>query len=967
LGIAAHCAAILVSALGHHSGIVCALSLPLKVNTPDPGRTTARRQMLTVLFTDLCGSTELCRHLEVEHYAELLEQLRALWHAVAEQHHGLVLRSQGDGAMIVFGHPQAGELDSLHAAEAALQIHAGVAALRPEGWPHALAAHSGIHAGVVLVAPGDLERGRFDLIGDVANTAAKLEQAAAPGQIVASLQALGPNAGMLLLQPLPGGDNVRVLGRSAARRRFDATAQRGLTPLLGRDAPVRRLEAFLRDADGPRCALVTAPAGLGKTRLLAELAQRGWGGITRVLQGSCERTLGAEVMQPFAQILRAGLAQPGLTDAQAAAWQQALAGGKVDSYRELLEEAAAGGPLLLVLDDWQWADDASRRLLQLLRALPAGPRLLLTARPQDDGLPWVADALQLELVPLDAAQTASAVRRWLPAADPFLVQRIHAHSGGVPLYIEELCHSATADTLAQALEPHAAAPGAWMAALVTSRQARLAPDAAALLHAAAVIGKDVPLALLQAVVPVQPQALDQLAQADLLYPDAQQPWLRFKHGITHDAVYQGIGLYERRALHQRVLAALQAGGDADGALVEPLAHHSWGAGLWLPAAEHAERAGDRAAQSFAMDRARQHYRAALRALARVPQPTRAQRLQACTLSAKLGLACIFDPLSLGNDLSPFEQAVATARELEDAQAEAHALYWLAYMHYGLGRFREGRDLARAALRLAEQLGDVPLAAQIEAVLGQILHGSCDYDEALALMQRALAGKRARARPGSGTAIGSAYTLACLGSIHADRGDFGAAQQAFDEALHLLGDSSHPVGNSVRNWYAVALIWQQRWHEAERVALDSVRIGEDTHALLLLAVSRSTLGYARWRASGGADALQLFRDAVGWMIARRGEMFTSLHVGWLVEALVASGRVAEARPLAAHVLRRARRGERLGEGITARAMAREAAARGDGAAQRRWLARAEAAARSRGSAREAALNETLRAELTALAP
>jgi class 3 adenylate cyclase len=133
------------------------------------------RHRLTVLFSDLSGSTVLGREMEAEHFAELLNKLREIWHRAATRHGGRVIRTQGDGALLVFGHPVSGEDDGRRAAEAALDIHAWVGQLRDDDLPAAhlpLRMHSGIHAGTLLLTEGDIESGRFDLIGDVVNTAA---------------------------------------------------------------------------------------------------------------------------------------------------------------------------------------------------------------------------------------------------------------------------------------------------------------------------------------------------------------------------------------------------------------------------------------------------------------------------------------------------------------------------------------------------------------------------------------------------------------------------------------------------------------------------------------------------------------------------------------------------------------------------------------------------------------------------
>ena len=142
------------------------------------------RHRLTVLFSDLAGSTALAREIEAEHYAELISKLREIWHQAATKHGGRVIRTQGDGALAVFGYPLSGEDDGRRAAEAALDIHEWARQLRHDYLPPAhspLRMHSGIHAGTLLLTEGDIESGRFDLVGDVVNTAAHLSQQGCSG------------------------------------------------------------------------------------------------------------------------------------------------------------------------------------------------------------------------------------------------------------------------------------------------------------------------------------------------------------------------------------------------------------------------------------------------------------------------------------------------------------------------------------------------------------------------------------------------------------------------------------------------------------------------------------------------------------------------------------------------------------------------------------------------------------------
>lgn len=966
-------------------------------------RIVRERRRLAVVFSDLVDSTIIGQYLEAEDFSELLGALRSIWHECALAHGGYVARIQGDGALVVFGYPRTNEDDCRRAVEFALDTKERVERLTIA---HALPAgvtlhlHAGIHAGTLLIAEGDIERGRFELIGDVANIAAKLSRYATAGEILVSLETLGPYANFFQLGEDRGSNSVSnlrvcsILGRADTERRFDATSRRGLTPFTGRSDAIGQLINFVTrdDVDAPRCMVLVGGPGLGKTRMLAELRRQSSPLDLVIVTGNCESYLGAELLQPYVQILRAlldprsasldgaavddakaALEGIGITSDEIAAW---LAGdlrkagrlgtttGIFDVLLSFLARVSERRALLLIIDDWQWADDASRRLTQALLRTARSLRCIIASRPLDDGADWISGAPHLSLAPFRGVETERVARRWLPHADPFLVARIHDHAGGVPLFIEELCHQIAADGHSFGRR-NQVAPN-WVAALVTSRLERLPQDHIRIIRAAAVLGTVVPRQLLTAAVGALPDAatIRALAEADFLYADSKTDTFRFKHGITRDAVYESIGLAERQRLHERVETALMAqadGADRDEAF-EALAYHSRGAGHWDRAAHFADRAGDRAMGAFALDRARTLYLAALESLDRIAHRTREESARYCLISSKLGMASIFDPLSLNNDLDRFESAVAVAQTLDDTGIQARAKYWLGYMCYGFGRFRIAIVHIRNALARAHETGDARLVTQIEATLGQILAGACQYDDALALLDASIATKEKLSRPSASIAIGSAYALSCKAAILADRGDFAASEQCFADAMSLIGGSNHPVANSIRNWRSVSLIWQGRWQEAEANAAAGAAIAEDMRSLLLLAACRAAVGFARWTASRDRDGLQQLRDAVMWMESRRFQFFTSVQFAWLVEACAMENDIASARRYAAHVLLRARQGERLGEAATCRALARIAVLEDDFGTAERWLRRADRSAQVRNSARDRALNESLRARI-----
>jgi class 3 adenylate cyclase/tetratricopeptide (TPR) repeat protein len=914
-----------------------------------------QRHVLTVLFSDLVGSTKLGRDVDAELLADLIDQLRDIWRDAAHHHGGMVLRTQGDGALLVFGYPHPCEDGGRRAAEAAMEIHQRADALAGAPYlPRLPRMRSGIATGVVLVSPGDIERGRLDLVGDLANSAAGLLKFAQSGAIIAYAAALGPHANFFEHVPGPQPSTLSLLSRRAVQRRLDATAELGLTVLIDRDGPLVQLCAFLAHESGPcgPCMLLEAEAGMGKTRLLDEVIQRMRG---TVLYGTCESYLAAEVLQPFAQMLRNRAPPAGLAfDANLPASPERLL--------DLFSGWSALEPLSLVVDDWQWADDASRQLVQGL--LERAPRvvILLACRPRDDGARWIVGAPRVQLMPLSLAGTFRAVRQWQPNVDPFLVERIHAHTGGVPLYVEELCRSSSPLSLAQWLDGQAGTPS-WLAAWVVGRLTRLPVHLADLVRAAAVAGNAVSVALLQSASGqvCDAEVVLALAEADFLYRSADSETLHFKHGLTRDAVYESIGLRDRQRLHAAYGTLL--GQDArPGGQAEALAFHCRGAGQWQDAAAQAERSGDKASAAFALDSARKWYLTAMDALDRLPERGRDLSLNWCLLSNKLGMTCIFDPLAQGNDATPFESAVALARSLDDAAVLARCLYWLGYMYYGFGRFRQSEHQLRLSRDMADRAGDVRLAAQVDATLAQVLAAASRYDEALRLFDVALAAKQRQSKPGRSMAIGSAYSLACKGSVLADRGAFDAAHRCFDEALALLGGTTHPVANSARNWVAVALVWQGRWREAEQVAAESARIAENTRSLLLLVVCSAAAGYARWADSADPAGLAQAADAVNWMDARGGRFYSSLHHGWLVDAYSTLGDLTRARHHAAQVVWRSREGERLGEACAYRALARLALRDGDVVRASSWLDRAVRSADLRESRREAALNLAAEADL-----
>jgi class 3 adenylate cyclase/tetratricopeptide (TPR) repeat protein len=965
--------------------------LPDPLPSPEPGR-----RYVTLLFVDLSQSTELVGSIEAEQYAAVLAALRRIYQDAVPRHGGVVVRVQGDGLLAMFGYPQTRESDGRDAVSAALEMHHRVRGLQSsasaQGGPHALPAatsparsglppdptsnptsnlpielppgwqlalHSGIHAGLVLLKHGDVELGRYELLGPVPHIASRLSDAAAAHQILVSEETLGPASRFFVTGP---PQLLRVKGRAAPLLVYRVDALAGLaerlslpgrqasTAFVGRQAELALLLQAMDGAMAGRTQVVAVAGapGMGKTRLiehfLSRVLQRG----CLVLRGYCDSNLGAEPLQPFRHMLQA------LTDV--AAPQSA------EEFAALFIGLSERQPLLLFVDDWQWADDASHKVLTALRDRAFSRLLLVMSTRVAPAAPGVAAAqeLTLELPPLTDDDAAAATAARLPGADPFVAAAICRQAAGNPLYIEELCHSAARGEVEERAGKAQQGAG-WLTRLVESRVQHLLPAQAEMVRVAAVIGNVVPAWLLESITG---QAADGplllgLAEQDFIVPGERAGTLRFKHGLTRDIIYESVGLATRQGLHLRIAQALRersVGAALDEAL-EALAYHYGAGGDHDQAARYAEAAGDKAWAASALDRARALYRAALAALDRLPPGEEVER-RWLNIVHRLGRVCVFDPVR--SELALYERALAMALRHGDTATVARTRHWLGYISYGLGDALRALALEQQALAEARAARDEKLAMQVVAALGEAHCATAKYERGLQLLDEAIEVKR-RYRSSRHNSVGLAFSLVCRAYLLGDRGRFDLATECFDEAASCVGGATHEIGATVEGWRSAVLLWQGRWADARRAADESGHIAEATRSLTQLSVARAMSAYAQWMQGQQPHHLQTIVDVTAWLEPRQSGLFRSLNHGWLCQGLAQSGHIQRARQHAARALLRARQRDLLGAAMCYRSLALQAAAAGQPGAQR-YLRQAMHVADQRDSAHEKACTTLCAAEV-----
>ncbi|MDB5861249.1 MAG: hypothetical protein JWQ76_4938 [Ramlibacter sp.] len=917
------------------------------------------RRYLTLLFADLSHSTELAEIMETEHYAAMLAAVRDVYQDTIPRHGGMVVRVQGDGLLALFGYPLTREDDGRSAVAAALEIHQRVRELRialPDGL--ALCLHTGIHSGLVLLRSGNVELGRFELLGPVPNIAARLSDAAAAHEILVSEETLGPASRFFvtgppqLLKVKGRADRLLVYSvdaRASLAESLTAMARHGATAFFGRRDELALLDGAMGDAMAGRMRVVAVAGapGMGKTRLIEHFVSRvqHWG--CTVLRGYCESDLGAEPLQPFHHMVQALASE---TPPQTP-----------DDFAALFARLAADKPLLLFVDDWQWADDASHQVLAALRKR-ADSRLLivLSTRLNATSETPAAGDQTIALPPLGDEEAARLVALRLPGADPFVAGEICAQASGNPLFLEELCHSA-ARADGGRRQGRVQGGAGWLNRLVESRVQHLAPAQIELVRVAAVVGNVIPAWLLERMTgqPADGPLQLGLAEQDFIFPGERAGTLRFKHGLTRDIIYESVGLHVRQELHLRIAEALQQRSaiESHDEALEALALHFDAGGDSVQAARYAEMAGDKALSASALDRARALYRVALAALDRLPQNAEVA-LRWVAIVQRLGRVCVFDPVR--SELALYVRAVELAERYGDAAAIGRARHWLGYISYGLGDARAAIVHGERALAEAEAAGDEKLVMQVVAALGEAHCATAHYDRALRLLDDAIAVKR-RHRSARHFNVGLAFSLVCRAYLLGDRGQFEEAHAAFEEAVSCIANVTHEIGASVHGWRSAVLLWQGRWSEARAAADESGRIAEATRSLTQLSIARAMSAYADWMLTRRPACLQTILEVTAWLKPRGSGLFRSLNHGWLAAGLVESGRSSEARHHAAQALQRGRQGDLLGVAMSYRALAHDAAAHRPERVPH-YLERAFHAARVRDSAHEVAVTQLCAAEI-----
>jgi class 3 adenylate cyclase/tetratricopeptide (TPR) repeat protein len=841
----------------------------------------------------------------------------------------------------------------------------------------------GLNSGEVVVRSigNDLHM-EYSAVGQTTHLAARMEQLATPGTVRLTVDTARLAEGFVRLDSL-GALSVKGLagpvemfelaGAATSRGRLQAAVARGLTPFVGRQSEMAYLETAVRTAAGGLGQLVAivGEPGVGKSRLYWEFTHSprtsgwvvlesssvsygkatAWGPLIDLLHRYFgieesddarrirEKVAGKlltldESLRPSVTPIAALLGLP-VDDAR---WQKLEPRERrqetLDAVKRVILREAQLAPVLLVFEDLHWIDAETQAFLDALVPSAASARLLILVNYRPEYVhgwtnqrhyaqlrigalgPDVAGALLDELLGIDASVTSLKA---------ILIERTE----GNPFFLEESVRSLveTGHLTGRRGAYRLARPAEGMAvpatvrAVLDARIDRLSADDKRLLQCAAVIGKDVPFKLLEAVAGQSSQdlhaALNRLATAELLlearlFPELE---LSFRHAITHEVTYASLLTERRRELHGAVLDALLRGISPQSEPLPQLAHHAYRAGRWDEALEFLRRVAAMSMNRSANEEAASCLERAVEALT---HSSKSPERDALEIDARLELRAALFRLGRHADITPhLARAQLLAETLDDAGrlARIHA-DWAT--HYGaLGDDPRFEVSALSALESARKVGDTALELTATFHLAQLYARTAQYARAAGLTQRLVDAGDAVTSGDHGLGspqlvVARLWLLWCLAEL-------GRFEEGLQRAQALVRDVTEPF-ERLTSQLGLGLLHLRQGHVPEAIATleTALPLCRTPSLAVWFPAVASPLGYAYALNGRTGDGLALLQQAVE-ATTQRGAVHP-LRMAHLAEAHLLAGDADTARDLAHRAIDAARsRGERAHEAYALRVL------------------------------------------------
>jgi class 3 adenylate cyclase len=945
---------------------------------------TGERKHITVLFSDLAGYTAMSEQLDPEEVKEIMSWIFGEIAQVVTKYEGFIEKFVGDAVMVLFGVPKVHEDDPVRAIKAASEIHNLVKAISSklkQKIGHALNMHSGINTGLIVTGEVDIERRIHGAVGDTLNLASRLADIARPGEILIGSQTHELVAPYFETKPLASVSlkgktkpitPYLVVKESLVGNRFEAAEQRGFTAFTGRKQELITLDSCLDNARAGNGQFVTVvgEAGVGKSRLIFEFRHSIGRDQFTVLQGRCQ-SYGSNVPYlPFLNALKRGLhlneddtplelkekAVSNILDIDQALKRYIpvylhLLSIQSEEHplpknlyglelKNMINEALAAinilnskrKPMVLILEDWHWADEASDLTLKHIVSLIASyPLMVVVLYRPEYFTSWSNWSYHTPIVlkPLDILHIENIIKAiwevdFLPEGFASLV---HEHTGGNPFFIEEACTALIEDGTVR-LEGRKAAfihsleqlsIPSTVQALLRARLDRLDDNSKEVLQLASVVGREFASRILERMLDsgarlspsLETLKLQELIRQIRLIPEAEY---MFKHVLTQVAVYETLLLKRRKELHAAVGQAIEElYCERLEEHYENLAYHYSNSGDTEKALHYSEMAGDKAARVYSLAEARKHYEKALSFFnANKTKPEHQQKFIDLTLKwAEVSQFAPSDKIRETLKLS-----LNYAKEIGNKKRIAEVSYWIGRFAYIQGDFIEALHQVKKCIKWAKELKDEELLATSYNLIGR----SCLYiDEYLNGIRYLEEGLNLIKPYRKWDDI--IYSSGILGLMLGLTGDFRRSIEMIENAIELAKEHGILTFEAMAFGYLGSVqFWYGNWQESIDSCSMCIEISKKLDNFLPVGWASLFKGAAIFNSGSQDKGLRFLREAI--QIAARTDSVLAMPFFYslFAECLAVHGDHSEAVSMNQKAQSFNRTGQKWGEIISCRTMA-----------------------------------------------
>ncbi len=947
--------------LGHRRILIAEIKkLPLSDNkahttlNPESIEEEAERRQLTVVFCDLVGSTVLSQRLDPEEMREILRQYQNLVSAAVRHYQGYVARFVGDGILSYFGWPRAYEDQAERAIRASIDIVNKIKQLTAADFG-TLQVRIGVDTGLVVVGDliGDATSDLNTVVGDTPNLAARLQNLAAPDDIIIGantrgllgatfkLKSLGP-------QELKGFNQDilawKVLSERETESRFDAVRGKTLTSLVGREHELGLLTQRWRlaqEGEG-QIVLLSGEAGIGKSRLARDFKMAISRDLRFNLSYQCSPHYSNSAFFPIIQRLQRAVnfkendALEDKLDKLEKSLQlwgsnpkkvaplfaqlmsvpgeqrygpleltpQQLRQRTIEAMIEQILALSQRRSVYVLVEDAHWIDPSMMDFIsELMPRITDRPIMIMVTYRPENAPEWLAHP-HLTSISLNrlgrkhAAEIAHSVggQELMEA----MIEKIVSRADGVPLYIEELTKSVIESFSS---DKHSIDPGIIPPTLQLSLMARLdrLDDAKEIAQIGAVIGREFSYDLVTAISAKSQteikSALTKLLDSGLVFKRGVAPneIYTFKHSLVQDAAYDTILISRRRRLHALIAEVLEAEPDKLSAETSDLlAHHAFQAELWEKAFGYLQQAGRKAMDRASVREAIALFEQALIAGSHLPE-TDDLLQQDIDLRFDLRNA-LWSIGEFERILTILTEAERLATKLDDTVRIGWISVFSSASLWQLGRSDQALAAAQNAIRISKKADDLPLSIGAQFYLGCVTVTSGACREAETVFQKIcddLGGEMDYERcglPFLPAVIARSWMVWAL----AERGEFKQAQVLGNEALAIAKKVNHPF-NIAHIYYDLGYFYYLKGESAKAVqTLEQARdIINEWGLTYLSPFITGFLGYAYALNGDSTKAVNILKKALAAYQSIGLGLFRSLVQVYMGKALLLDGQIEQA--------------------------------------------------------------------------